>query len=151
MRDVEKACERWVLRYERTFGCRLSPDEHEDMLSYLIAKTWELSQNYDASKGSFANYANRVIPLRAVDWSRQTYGRTTWRFSTGYTYERETRPSRSLDEPGDDAGGRMGDALPSAHGDPAADRDPDFLVRLLRAPSSGEAWDEAGDGEASAA
>jgi hypothetical protein len=116
--DVERLCTSIVRRSK----LRLSRDEEEDLTVYLIETCWELSLRYQPGTGSttsFLGWATTNLRLRAIDWRRSRYGRTTWRFAN-HTYERPRPLLLSLDEldPGHD---RMGQPLGAGPGDPASD------------------------------
>jgi DNA-directed RNA polymerase specialized sigma24 family protein len=100
--DVERLCTSIVRRSK----LRLSRDEEEDLTVYLIETCWELSLRYQPGTGSttsFLGWATTNLRLRAIDWRRSRYGRTTWRFAN-HTYERPRPLLLSLDEldPGHD-------------------------------------------------
>jgi hypothetical protein len=93
VRDVESFTGQIV---ERS-GLRLSVSDREELHVYLIEECWLLSRRYDGSGGSrFAAWAKTTLGLRCIDWQRQRYGRTRWKFA-GYTYERGRPQLVSLD------------------------------------------------------
>lgn len=112
-------------------GLHDHPD-HDDILAYLIATTWELSTTYEPHLASFSTYAGTALRNRLTDRARST-GRTIWKFRNR-TYTRTLPTIVPLDD-----ATREAHTTPSR--DPAADRDTDHLVRLLRERSSSEAWD----------
>lgn len=125
IRDVEAYCTN-ILQ-------RTNHPHDEDTLAYLIATTWELSLTYQPGRLSFSTWAGTTLRQRLNDHTRTTKGRTVWRFKNR-TYTRTLPTITSLDDP------HARQPEPTPHGDPAADRDTDRLVRLLRSRSSDEAW-----------
>jgi DNA-directed RNA polymerase specialized sigma24 family protein len=108
VRDAVALCGNVIARSRLT----LSPDEHDDLLTYLVETAWKLSLRYEQGRGStttFAGWATTILRMRIVDWQREKYGR-------GY------RPHFvSLDDPEHD---RVGASLEAGDGDPADSGDP---------------------------
>jgi DNA-directed RNA polymerase specialized sigma24 family protein len=115
----------------RKGGAYLRPDQRDDCLAFLLATAWELSERWEPGRGgvSFATYCYRTLRLRVVDWHRQEYGRTRWKFAHGtHVRDRPDVLSLDADHPGRD---RLDASLSSREGDLADDRSPD-LTRMLR-------------------
>ena len=92
MRDVEGLCVQVIHRS----ALKLSYHEREDLLAYLLALTWELSERFQPGGISFCSYATTTLRLRVIDWQRSRNGRTVWKFA-GHTYERPRPKLVSLD------------------------------------------------------
>src|SRR6266496_4464581 len=69
-------------------GLELSQQDNEELLTYLIELTWELSLRYDNNGISFSTWATATLKRRVIDWQRRDGGRTRWQFADR-TYERE--------------------------------------------------------------
>ncbi len=97
---------------------------HDDAIAFLVALCWQLSLQFDSSRGqAFSTFAYRILRLRVVDWFRQTDGRTRWQ-SGEHVYERERPELVSFErDPGD---GGLAATLAARSGDPTADWSPDL-------------------------
>src|SRR6266496_3773256 len=71
-------------------GVELSYHEHEELLSYLVEVTWELSLRYEEGiiRKGFSLWATTTLKRRVVEWQRRDGRRTRWQFADR-TYERE--------------------------------------------------------------
>jgi hypothetical protein len=127
IQDVEAFCGRIV---ERS-GLRLSVEDREEFLVFLVEECWLLSTRFQHSRISFSSYAGTNLRLRAVDWQRQRFGRTRWVFKDR-VYERPRVELVSLDADGGDGelDGPVGGRPLAA----TADRAPD-LARALHSRS----------------
>ena len=142
--DVEAVVARAADRYQRKHSSRLNHSDLEELTCYLFMKAYEMSLRFRPGPGaSFTRMLEYQLPLRAVDWGRSGDGRKRWQFA-GRTAERDIQKPSSLDL----LVGATGEPAAPTDGHPAADRDPDFLARILGAPGSSEAWDETGGSEA---
>lgn len=100
--DVEYVCH-WAI--EKAGIADLSHHEREDLLAYLIAECWELSERFDPERFSkgFDAYAYITLKKRAVGWDQRIRRRRLkWQFADR-TYERPAVHVDSID--------RMGQAL----------------------------------------
>jgi hypothetical protein len=131
LHDVQDA-ERFVSAIASKSGLTLSYHDREDLQQYLLAECWRLSLKYEPGRGStksFAGWATTNLRLGVIEWQRQRFGRTRWKFRDS-TYERKRPTIVSLDDDsGDD---RMGEALGGSGLDDDGDRVADQL-RLLGA------------------
>lgn len=95
VRDTEAFC-RSVITSSRL---KLSRDDYDDCLAFLISTAWELSLRYDPgdSPPRFSTYARNLLARRLIDWQRKRFGRTKWQRAGGRTYERERVKLISLD------------------------------------------------------
>jgi len=85
---------------------------YEDLLSWFIESTWELSLRYDPERGSsFRNFC--ASKLRVASWERVHFGRTVWKFRT-HVYERPRPTFVPYDN-------QLGLADPASTGGSAAD------------------------------
>ena len=120
----------------------LSRDDREDLHAYLVVECWKLSTRFEPGRStvSFTTHATTTLRLRAVDWRRQRFGRTKWKFA-GHTVTRERPQLVPLDggDDGDDRG-RLGRLVDPGNGDPADSRSPD-LAGLLGARDRSRARD----------
>lgn len=120
--DAERLCGSVIARS----GLTLDYHDREDLLAYLLALTWELSERWEqpatARGWGFRAWATTTLRLRVIDWERQRFGRTKWQFASG-VYERPRVELVSLNDPGDD---RLGTALTVQAGNPSSDCDPTF-------------------------
>jgi hypothetical protein len=133
--DVEALVRKVVDDRLRQWGARLKELDYEDLVSYLIGVSWELSRRYDPAKDrnpNFAAYAARILSLRVADWFRTRFGDTR---------HGQKPVVLSLDAPAtldghgfEKAAGadRLVDTLAASTGDPALDRAPDLLGVLQR-------------------
>lgn len=92
IRDVEAYGRRLI---QRSRVPELNYHEYEELLSWIIAKAWELTDKYDAGKGSFSNFCG--VRIRVADWERERNGRTKWQFADR-TYERPRPQFVPLDD-----------------------------------------------------
>jgi hypothetical protein len=118
--DVEALCARaartWALKTE----ARLSPEDFESLVAFLIAAVWRMSRTYDPERSSsFKAVVLGRLSNRSTDWFRTHRGRTRWQFS-GHTYERELPQPVSLDAPAGEHGDPLGASLGAVDGDLAA-------------------------------
>jgi len=148
--DVEELCTRGAKMWMKRTRTRLTPQEVESLVSFLIAATWRMSLTYDRSRSSsFEAVVRTRIPNRCVDWIRLEYKRTVWKFG-----DREHRrdierpvPLDRVDGDGESAGQlrdgvySVGAAFESGGGDPAAGGDPDPFGGLLDGRGREEARD----------
>ena len=66
----------------------LGPDDDEDLRQFLLTELWHLGVRYEPSRNrAFSAYAVAILKRRAVDWQRQRFGRTVWKFKDR-VYER---------------------------------------------------------------
>lgn len=72
--DVEGYCYRVLERRLRRFQARLTADDREDALAFLISTAWELSKRYDPTIGTFSGYLSSLLDLRLADWFRRRFG-----------------------------------------------------------------------------
>jgi DNA-directed RNA polymerase specialized sigma24 family protein len=80
VRDVEAFVRRVADRQLQAWGAYLRTDDYEDLISYLVGKAWELSEQYDPEKGpSFSTYSARILWNRVVDWYRGHFGDSRYR------------------------------------------------------------------------
>jgi hypothetical protein len=80
-------------------GLRLDYHDRADLEAFLASSCWELSLKFRPGGIPFSALATRTLKLRIVGFQRAKYGRTTWRFSNGYTHKRERPKFVSLDDP----------------------------------------------------
>jgi hypothetical protein len=79
-------------------GLMLSPEDREDAQQRLLLELWKLSIDFDPACGRrFDAFATAVLRRKLVDWQRERFGRTIWRFSGGRVYERKRPEFVSLD------------------------------------------------------
>ena len=136
--DVEALCVRAARTWATRNEARLSPDDFESLVAFLIEATWRMSERYDPERSSsFKAIVHGRLANRCVDWMRQHRGRTRWQFS-GHTHEREIPRPLSLDQPFD--GDPLGASLSSVDGDPTDGLDPAFGGLLADADSE-RSWD----------
>ena len=110
IRDTEAFAQRIIQRSP----LRITGDQHEDALTYLIEEVWILSLRWNPQRSeSFARYAGHLAGLRLVDWHRQRNGQ---HYRSGNTPPHHTPLDRA----------HTGSDL-----DPATDS-PTHLMRLLR-------------------
>jgi hypothetical protein len=134
--DVESLC--------RTLAgdvdARLNPNEYDDLLAYLVSSTWEIHRRWDRERTpSFAQYATYLLRFRIVEHTRQTRGRTHWRWSGNIVIEHKPRQFLSLDAPVGE-GNRLVDVVAEIASDPAPDWNPN-LERILAQSDSQRARD----------
>lgn len=79
----------WKAVGHSTAAAELRPHEQDDLVSYLLAEAWIISERFDASRGSvcFSTFLYASIQRRIVDFVRRERGRTKWQFADR-TYER---------------------------------------------------------------
>jgi hypothetical protein len=139
--DVEALVRKVVDDRLRQWGARLKELDYEDLVSYLIGVSWELSGRYDVAKDgdrpNFAAYAARILSLRVADWYRQRFGDTRHGAKPVVLSldAPATLDGHGFSETGAD---RLVDTLAASTGDPALDRAPD-LVGVLERGGRGEA------------
>jgi hypothetical protein len=122
--DVEALCARAARNWTTKTETRLTPDDLESLVAFLIAATWRMSERYDPARStSFKAVVIGRLGNRCVDWLRTHRGRTRWQFS-GHTYEREIPRTVSLDADGGD--GPLGELVGSVDGGLAAGSAPAF-------------------------
>ena len=92
--DVEAFC----IRIARPYFPRIDRQDHEDLLSYLIATCWELSTRYKGDGKRFSAGAGTILALRIVEWKRERYGRTRYRFKDR-SYDRVPPSFVYVDDP----------------------------------------------------
>jgi hypothetical protein len=96
--DVEALCARSARAWATKTEARLSPEDMESLVAFLIAAVWTMSERYDPDRSSsFKAVVLGRLGNRSTDWFRQHRGRTRWRWSDGTTYERERPQLVSLD------------------------------------------------------
>lgn len=67
IKDVEAWCT--TIAHKTRPG--LPPHQHEDLVTYLIEATWQLSTTWQPKgRHRFSGYASTQIPLRVIDWHR---------------------------------------------------------------------------------
>src|SRR5215218_119677 len=91
--DVERFCAA-LLERDR---CRLEHYEREDLLVYLVEECWRFSLKFRPGRGRFSVWVYGSLRRRVVDWERQRYGRTVWKFKDR-VYERPRVELVSLDD-----------------------------------------------------
>ena len=133
VKDTEALCGKVVARS----GLRLTPDQHERLVTYLIETAWELSLRYRPGTGSTANFASWctvILRKRVVDWIRTEQGR----------YPRPEVVSLDAERILTHGDGHrfMGSADTDRARDTTPDRSPD-LMRAIRGRSSSAARGEA--------
>lgn len=126
VQDVEKFCAHIATLFCNRTRTRLSAADMEDLVAYLVAETWRLSEKFRPTTPAarFRSYAHGQLCYRCTDWMRSHRGRSRWQWAD-HSYERIRPQLVSLDAPiGDDgSGGTLGDTLPSRAGDGSPDRD----------------------------
>jgi hypothetical protein len=138
--DVEALCARAAHRWASKNEARLSTDDLESLVSFLIAAVWRMSERYDPAKStSFRAVVIGRLGNRCVDWLRQHRGRTRWQFS-GHTHEREIPRTVSLDADGGD--GPLRELVSAVDRDPAEGLDPAFGGLLSNGDGERD-WDHA--------
>src|SRR4051812_36883173 len=75
--DVEAFCAAVI---PNTWRGRLTTDDREQLLTWLIETAWELSVVYRPGGISFSTYAGNTLRRRIHDWLRNRDGRTVWKF-----------------------------------------------------------------------
>ena len=92
--DTEAFCAQIIHRGHHQLGHH----QREDLLAYLIATAWEISQRWDptASTVPFSVWALHILRCRVNDWDRSRY-RTTWK-TKHKTYTRPRPELVSYDE-----------------------------------------------------
>ena len=139
--DVEALCARAARTWATKTEARLSPEDMESLVAFLIAAVWRMSRTYDpARSSSFKAIVLGRLSNRATDWFRIYAGRTRWQFS-GHVYERERPRPVSLDAAAGDDGGTLADALGSVDLDLEASSSPDPFGGLLVHRDSEADWD----------
>jgi hypothetical protein len=114
--DVEALCSRAARNWATKTEARLSTDDFESLISFLIAAVWRMSERYDPGRSSsFKAIVHGRLGNRCVDWIRTHRGRTRWQFAE-HTYEREIPRAVSLDQSFD--GDPLGASLGAVDGDP---------------------------------
>ena len=139
--DVEALCARaargWVTKTE----ARLSPEDFESLVAFLVEAVWRMSERYDPElSSSFEAIVRNQLPNRCVDWLRTHRGRTRWQFS-GHTHERELPQPVSLDAPAGERGDPLGASIGSSDGDPEAGALADPCGGLLDDRDGEADWD----------
>ena len=139
--DVEALCARAARTWTTKTEARLSPEDMESLVAYLIAAVWRMSLTYDpARSSSFKAIVIGRLSNRATDWFRKHRGRTRWQFS-GHTYERELPIPVSLDAAAGERGDPLGASIGSSDGDPEAGALADPCGGLLNDRDSEADWD----------
>lgn len=125
MEDVEGFCSRVAHLFCNRTRTRLDAADFEDLVSFLIAECWRLSERYTptTSRARFKSYAYGPLTYRCTDWTRKHLGRSKWQWSNGKVYERERPQVASLDRPIGDGADTLGSSLANGAGDGPADRD----------------------------
>jgi hypothetical protein len=124
--DVEALCVRAARGWTTKTKARLSPEDFESLVTFLVEAVWWMSERYDPElSSSFKAIALGRLSNRATDWFRTHRGRTRWQFS-GHTYERERPNSISLDAPAGRDGNPLGETVADGAGDPASRSGPAF-------------------------
>jgi len=117
--DAERMCGQVVTRFQRRSQAALPAAEVEDLMAFLLATIWELSERFEPAKDrrgvdGFASYAGRILDRRVTDWHRS-------RFLDGrYATEDERRNfvnALSLDSPAEAGGDPLGATLPDGRSD----------------------------------
>ena len=81
--DVEALCSRVIEQSQ----LELSFHDREDLLAWLLATAWQISEDYEPSDPPrFAVHLKGLLRKRIIDWQRGKY-RTRWQFADR-TYER---------------------------------------------------------------
>jgi RNA polymerase sigma factor (sigma-70 family) len=127
--DVEEFCGHIArLFYSRT-EIRLTHSEHDDLVAYLIAECWKLSERYNPTSpyARFRSYAHSLLSRRCIDWMRSHRGRSRWQWKD-HSYERKRPQLISLDAvvSYDDHARTLGEFVADRTGDPAAGGDSDL-------------------------
>lgn len=134
--DVEQECRIALDQALRRHNARLTPDDYDDALSFLLGEVWQLSERYDPARGaSFSTYLGDVLPMRVVTYWRRRFG------STGH----RKPPSGSVytSEIEDTIGDLAGDPLDDPHHALGETRI-DFAAL---SPSSRRLWDKLASGD----
>jgi len=156
--DVEELCVKILARYCTKTRTRLRPEDFDDGVAYLIGEAWRLSEKFDASRGArFSSVAYSQLTFRCVDYQRKLLRRTRWKWSpeavakgsaSKTEYERDRLVPLSLDAPtsrSEPSGPSLGETLAGREGDPAGDRDPYWLARLLEGRGCSTPWRQIDD------
>jgi hypothetical protein len=118
--DVEALCTRAARTWATKTEARLSPEDFESLVAFLITAVWRMSLTYDSShSSSFEAIVRGRLGNRCTDGLRQHRGRTRWQFS-GSTHTREIPQPISLDAPTGERGDPLGASIGSGDGDPTA-------------------------------
>jgi hypothetical protein len=142
--DVEALCARAARGWATKTEARLSPEDFESLVAFLVASVWRMSLTYDpARSSSFKAIVLGRLGNRSTDWFRQHRGRTRWRWSDGTSYERERPNLVSLDANAGDDGRPLVESVADWRGDPAADSGSPALRELLADRDREAAWDQA--------
>lgn len=115
---------------------RLDPTQYEDALAYLITAAWILGQRYEpTSTLSFSTFSRRLLPLRLVQWYRDTFGDARYG-QNGREVSYDALVARRAEEGDDDAGwldrnspGARSDRVDELHRGAHTDSIDDLLTR----------------------
>jgi hypothetical protein len=139
--DVEALCARAARGWAAKTEARLSSEDFESLVSFLIVSVWRMSVTYDPELStSFEAIVRGRLSNRCVDWFRTHAGRTRWQFS-GHTYEREVQTTVSLDAPTGDDGAGLAESVGAVDRDLEAVSRADSFGGLLAGRRSEEDWD----------
>jgi hypothetical protein len=123
--DVEGLCGKVLDNRLHRWGGVLSDQDHEDAMSYLLARAWVLYVKFDpwheaTHKRSFSTFLyRRIYSYEVVNWYRL-------RFKDG-RYNRDDPVVLSLDHDADGELSGLDELVPDGQGDPA-----DSLLDLRR-------------------
>jgi hypothetical protein len=122
LEDIEDV-EAFVATIARDVHANLQWWQRDDLHAYLLAECWILHGRWrQAATPSFYQYARYILKLRLVDHVRKERGRTKWKRSGGFIYERERPRLLSLDALVDRTGSPLRDVIPDLASDPETDR-----------------------------
>lgn len=139
--DVEALCARAARTWTTKTEARLSPQDMESLVAFLIAAVWRMSLTYDpARSSSFKAIVIGRLSNRATDWFRTHRGRTRWQFS-GHTYERELPQPVSLDAHTGDDGPELAESVGAVDRDLEASVGADLFGGLLDDRDGEADWD----------
>jgi hypothetical protein len=81
--DVEQLCVRGARRWCANTHTRLTAGDFDDLIAFLVAAVWRMSERYDPERSSsFRAIVLNRLGNRCTDWMRSHCGRTRWQFST---------------------------------------------------------------------
>lgn len=99
--DVPAYCRGLLKKRLPRIGARLSREQREDALAFLIATAWELSRDYRVGVGTFRGYLSKFLPLRLNDWFEKEL-KQLGHYSTPVEDELERAERSARAEEGDD-------------------------------------------------
>jgi hypothetical protein len=80
IRDTEAFATRIIQRTH----LNLNPQDHEELLTWLIEETWNLARTWRPGPSPFSTHAGQWLPRRITDWQRQRKD-TRYPSNTRYT------------------------------------------------------------------